>query len=138
MKDPPDFWDDTHWRSTFSEIHVMFVSAFYFASGLDIHIESASGAETTLRFTLDHTIRPTSDWYRSATLSGRLTIDDRILVITAYELDWHFDTISSRCDRYAISATQGQYGVRFDVPDTVYFGTTDDMREAIDRVNGPR
>ena len=138
VKDSPEFWDEMHWRSAFSEVHVLLVSGFYFGSDRDIRIAYESGGRTTLRFTLDNSI-VSNDWYRSVTLSGRVTIDDRTLEITAYEMDWHFNTISdSSCDRYEVRATQGEYGVRFDVPDAVYSGTTDDMREVIDRVNGPR
>ena len=138
VKDSPDFWDETHWRSAFGEVHVLLVSAFYFGSDRDIRIASASGGNTTLRFTLDNSI-VSNDWYRSVTLSGRITIDDRTLEITAYEMDWHFNTISDNsCDRYEVRASQGEYGVRIEVPDAVYSGTTDDMREVIDRVNGRR
>ena len=139
VKDSPDIWDATNWSPQLADIHVLLVSGFYFASDRDIRVESAVRGETTLRFALDNTTLSKADWYRSVRLEGQVSIDDRTLEITAYEMDWHFNTVNDNsCDRYEVRATQGQYGVRFDVPDVVYFGTTDDMREAIDRVNGPR
>ena len=138
LKNPRDFWENTYWRPRYAKLHDLLVSALYHASDRDIRVESVSGGETTLRITLDNTIVRKSDWYRSARLEGRVTIDDRTLEITAYEMDWHFDTVGDYCGRYEVFATQGRYGVRIEVPDTVYYGTTDDLREVIDRVNGRR
>ena len=139
MKDSPDIWDETYWDPPFADIHELLVSALYHVSNDDIRVESTVLGETTLRYTLINTTRPKSDWYRSQRLEGHITIDDRTREITAYEMDWHFDTVDSdSCDRYEVRASQGRYGVRIEVPDAVYSGTTDDMREVIDRVNGPR
>ena len=139
VKDAPDIWEKTEWWPGYADIHVLIVSALYFASDDDVRAATTNLDETTLRFTLNNTTLSKGDWYRSLTLTARVTVDDRTLEITAYEMDWHFDTVSSdSCDRYEVRASQGEYGVRIDVPDVVYFGTTDDMREAIDRVNGPR
>ena len=111
----------------------------YHASNDDISVESTVLGETTLRFALNNTTLPNADWYQSVRLEGHVTINERTQVITAYEMDWHFNAISNdSCDRYEVRASRGRYGVRIDVPDAVYDGTTDDMREAIDRVNGPR
>lgn len=139
VKDPPDIWDETNWWPTYGEVQVLLVSALYFASDRDVRIVSTSGGETTLGFRLDESILPAAEWYRSLTLSGQVTIDERTSEITAYEMEWYFDTAGSdSCDRYSVSATGGEYGVQFIVPNDVYFGTTDDIREAIDRINGPR
>ena len=139
VKDAPDIWEKTEWWPGWGNPHVMLVSALYFASDDDVRAAMTNLDETTLRFTLNNTTLSKGDWYRSLTLTARVTVDDRTLEITAYEMDWHFDTVSSdSSDRYEVRASQGEYGVRIDVPDVVYFGTTDDMREAIDRVNGPR
>ena len=139
VKDSPDIWDETNWEPSFADIHILLVSALYHASNDDISVESTVLGETTLRFTLNDTTLPKPDWYQSARLEGHVTINDLTLEITAYEMDWHFNTIrDNSCDRYEVRASQGQYGVRIDVPDAVYSGTTDDMREAIDRVNGQR
>ena len=138
VKDSPDIWAETNWAPTFSDPHVLLVSALYFASDRDIRVASAIPGETTLTIMLNNTTSPRVDWYRSVRLEGQITIDDRTLEITAYEMDWHFDTVGDYCDRYEVFATQGRYRVRIEVPDAVYSGTTDDMREVIDRVNGRR
>ena len=123
----------------YGEVHELLVNALYHASNDDIRVESTVLGETTLRLTLNNTTIPKADWYQSLRLDGHVTINDRTLEITAYEMDWHFNTTSSdSCEQYQIRASHGQYGVRIDVPDAVYSGTTDDMREAIDRVNGQR
>ena len=138
-KDAPDIWEKTEWWPAYGEVHELLVSALYHAANDDISVESTVFGETTLRISLNNTTLSKADWHRSVRLEGHVTIDDRTLEITAYEMDWHFDTVSSdSCDRFEVRASQGEYGVRIDVPDVVYFGTTDDMREAIDRVNGPR
>lgn len=139
LKDATNVWDETHWWPSRGEIHILLASAFYFALDRDIRVTSMSGGKTTLRFTLDNNIISKSDWYRSVTLTGIVTIDDRTFEITAYEMDWHYDTVrSNSCDRFLARATNGVYGVPIHVPDDVYFGTTDEVREAIDRINGPR
>ncbi len=139
VKDPPDIWEESDWWPGWSDLHVLLVSALYYAPNDDIRVESTVLGETTLRFTLNKTTLPKADWYQSVRLEGHVTINDRTLEITAYEMDWHFNAIGNdSCDRYEVRASQGEYGVRIEVPDTVYFGTTDEMREAIDRVNGPR
>jgi len=139
IKDSPEIWENTYWLPTFAEIHESLVSVLYFASEHDVRVASAIGGETTLRFVLNKTTLPKADWYRSVGLSTRITIDDRTLEIISYEMDWHFNTISDNsCDRYEVRASQGEYGVRIEVPDAVYSGTTDDMRKVIDRVNGRR
>lgn len=139
VKDAPDTWDRTEWWPVYGEIHELLVSALYHASNDDIRVESTVLGETTLRFTLNNTTLPKADWYQSVRLEGHVTINDRTLEITAYEMDWHFNAISDdSCDWYEVRASQGEYGVRIEVPDAVYSGTTDDIREIIDRVNGPR
>ena len=115
------------------------MSAFYFALDRDIRVVYTGGGETKLRIGLENTIVPNTDWYRSINLEGSITVDDRSFEITSYEMDWHFDTVDrDGCNRFTTRATGGQYRVRFNVPDVVYFGTTDDLREAIDSINGPR
>ena len=139
VKDSPDIWNETNWQPSFGDIHLLLVSALYHASNDDISVESTVLGETTLRFALNNTTLPNADWYQSARLEGHVTINERTQVITAYEMGWHFNAISNDdCDRYEVRASQVRYGVRIDVPDAVYSGTTDDMREAIDRVNGQR
>ena len=116
----------------------MLVSAMYFGSWGGIGVTTANGSETVLRFQLDRTTA-TADWFRSAELSGQITVDDDTMEITDYEMDWSFDvTTDSTCRGYVVRATDGVYGVPINVPDDVYFGTTDEVREAIDRINGPR
>ena len=138
VKDPPDFWRETRWRSGFTRLQRMLVSALYFASWDGIRVSSVNNGETVLRIDLDRTTA-SSDWFRSAELRGRITVDDDTMEITDYEMDWYFDvTTGSSCNQYEVRATNGAYGVRIDVPDEVYFGTTDDIRDAIDRINGPR
>ena len=138
IKDPPDFWRETRWRSGFTRLHRLLVSAMYFGSWGGIRVTTANGSETVLRFQLDRTTA-TADWFRSAELSGQITVDDDTMEITDYEMDWSFDvTTDSTCRGYVVRATDGVYGVPINVPDDVYFGTTDEVREAIDRINGPR
>ena len=138
VKDAPDIWEGTEWWPGWGDPHVLLVSALYHASN-DIRVVSAINGETTLRFVANNTTLSKADWYRSASLKGQITINDHTLQITAYAMDWYFNTVSNdSCDRYEIRASRGRYGVRIEVPDTVYFGTTDDMRDVIDRVNGPR
>ena len=138
LKNSPEIWDRTDWRQGFGELHVLLVSALYFASSEDIRVSTVVSGETSLRFLLERSILG-STWYRSAELRGRVTLDNDTLKIMSYEMDWLFDvTRSNSCDRYVIRTTNGEYGVSFDVPDDVYFGTTDAVRDAIDRINGPR
>ncbi len=138
LQNDPEFWTTTDWRSGFSRLQRLLVSALYFGTRDGIRVSRVIDGETTLRFLLDRTtVR--SDWFRSAELRGRVTIDDDTMEVIAYEMDWLFDVIrSNSCDRYVIRTTDGEYGVTIDVPDEVYFGTTDAVRDAIDRINGPR
>ena len=138
QKNPSDLWQNTEWRSTFGELQVLLVSALYFVSADDIRVSTVINGETTLRFLLERTTVK-ADWFRSAELRGRITLDNDTLHIKGYEMDWLFDvTRSNSCDRYVIRTSEGRYGVTIDVPDDVYFGTTDAVRDAIDRINGPR
>ena len=138
LLDDPKFWDRTVWRTGFSQIHDLIVSALYFASDDDFRISTVIRGETTFRFLLERTIT-WSTWYRSAELRGRITLDDDTLHIKAYEMDWLFDVIrSNSCDRFVIRTTNGQYGVPIEVPDEVYERTTSGNRNAIDDINGPR
>ena len=138
LLDDPKFWERTVWRTGFSQIHDLIVSALYFASDDDFRISTVIGGETTLRFLLERTIT-WSNWYRSAELRGRITLDDDTLHIKAYEMDWLFDVIrSNSCDRFVIRTSNGQYGVPIEVPDEVYERTTSGNRNAIDSINGPR
>ena len=137
-RNPAELWQNTEWRSSFSNLHVLLVSALYFASDDDIRVSTVIDGKTTLRFLLERTTVK-ADWFRSAELRGRITIDDDTMEVTAYEMDWLFDvTRSNSCDRYVIRTTEGEYGAQFEVPDDVYFGTRDDVRDAIDSINGPR
>ena len=138
LLDDPKFWERTDWRPGFSRIHDLLVSALYFASDDDFRVSTVISGETSLRFLLERTIT-WSNWYRSAELRGRITLDNNTLEIKAYEMDWLFDVIrSNSCDRFVIRTTDGQYGVQLEVPDEVYERTTSGNRAAIDRVNGPR
>ena len=138
LKNSPEIWDRTDWRQGFGELHVLLVSALYFASSEDIRVSTVISGETSLRFLLERSILG-SAWYRSAELRGRVTLDSDTLKIKSYEMDWLFDvTRSNSCDRYVIRTTNGEYGVPFDVPDEVYEGTSNANRNAIDRVNGRR
>ena len=138
LKNSPEIWDRTDWRQGFGELHVLLVSALYFASSEDIRVSTVISGETSLRFLLERSILG-STWYRSAELRGRVTLENDTLKIKSYEMDWLFDvTRSNSCDRYVIRTTNGEYNVRIEVPDEVYFGTTDAVRDAIDSINGPR
>ena len=138
LLDDPKFWERTVWRTGFSQIHDLIVSALYFASDDDFRISTVISGETTFRFLLERTIT-WSTWYRSAELRGRITLDDDTLHIKAYEMDWLFDVIrSNSCDRFVIRTSNGQYGVPIEVPDEVYERTTSGNRNAIDDINGPR
>ena len=133
VKNDSSFWDGTNWRHGFSEIHVLLVSALYFADEDDFRISTVISGETTLRFLLTRNINDPS-WSRSSELRGEITLDNRTNVITRYKMDWLFNVVrSNSCDRYVIRATEGEYGVAFDVPDDVYEGTTDYNRGRIDR-----
>ena len=138
LLDDPKFWERTVWRTGFSQVHDLLVSALYFASDDDFRVSTVISGETSLRFLLERTIT-WSNWYRSAELRGRITLDNNTLEIKAYEMDWLFDVIrSNSCDRFVIRTTDGQYGVQLEVPDEVYERTTSGNRAAIDNVNGPR
>ena len=133
IKNDPDLWDRTNWRRGLSEIRELVISALYFADEDDFRISTVISGETTLRFLLTRNIfEPT--WSRSSELRGEITIDNRTNVITRYKMDWLFNVVrSNSCDRYVIRGTEGQYNVPFDVPDDVYEGTTDEIRDNIDR-----
>ena len=138
IKDPPELWQNTEWRTVYSNLHVLLASALYFGSDDDIRVSRVNRGQTRLRFTLYDTILK-YDWFRSAELRGWIEIDDDTMEIVGYEMDWFFNVIGSNsCKQYRVTATEGEYGVQIDVPDHVYFGTTDDVRDAIDRINGPR
>ena len=138
-RDPDDFWDRTHFRMGFNNIQDLLVSILYFSDEDDLRVTRRDG-ETTVRVLLERsTAQPA--WARSVTLRGRFTVSDRTGVITDYELDWLFDTISSNsCDRYKIRAWEGEYGVQFEIPDEVYEGTSDQNRRWLDEdvLDGPQ
>ena len=133
IKNDPDFWQGTHFRSGFATVQDVLISALYFADENDIRISTVISGQTTLRFLLlRNTVEPT--WSRSSELRGEITLDNNTNVIIRYKMDWLFDTIrDNSCKRYVATATEGEYNVPFDVPDEVYEGTTDYNREAIDR-----
>ena len=138
LLDDPKFWERTVWRPSLGEIHVLLVSALYFASEDDFRVSTVLSGETSIRFLLERTIVKAS-WFRSVELRGRISLDNDTLEITGYEMDWLFDTTRSRsCDRYVVRASDGQYGVSIEVPDEVYQRTTDRNRIWIDRINGSR
>lgn len=138
LLDDPEFWRRTVWRTGFSLIHNLILSALYYSDDDDFRISTVISGETTLRFLSERTITK-SPWYRSAELRGRITLDSRTLHIKAYEMDWLFDvTRSNSCDRFVIRTSDGQYGVPIEVPDEVYERTTSGNRNAIDSINGPR
>ena len=138
LKDPPELWQNTEFRTVYSNLHILLVSALYYASEDDIRVSTVISGQTRLRFTLYDSILK-YDWFRSAELRGWLSIDNDTLEITSYEMDWFFDVVrDNSCKQYSVTATEGKYGVPIDVPDDVYFGTTNDVRDAIDGVNGPR
>lgn len=133
VKDDPDFWEGTHFRSGLATVQDLLVSALYFAEEDDIRISTVVSGQTTLRFLLlRNTVEPT--WSRSSELRGEITLDDRTNVIIRYKMDWLFNVVrSNACDRYVIRGTEGEYNVPFDVPDDVYEGTTNFNRGRIDR-----
>ena len=131
VRNPDDFWDDTHFRQGFTSVQDLLVSILYFSDEDDLRVTKRNG-ETTVRVLLERSIAHPA-WARSVTLRGRFTVNDRTGVITDYELDWLFDVISrDSCDRYKIRAWEGEYGVEFEIPDEVYEGTSDENRRKLD------
>ena len=130
-RDPDDFWDDTNFRSGFTSVQRLLVSILYFSDDDDLSVTRRNG-ETMVRVFLERsTIKP--DWARSVELRGRFTVNDRTGVITGYELDWYFDVIASdSCDHYKVRAWDGEYGVRFEIPDEIYNGTSAENRRRLD------
>ena len=132
LKDDPEFWRRTDFRRGFSRIHLLLVSALYFGTSDDIRVSTVISGETSLRFLLEQ-VTTYANWWRSVELRGRVVLDSDTLEIKGYEMDWLLDvTRSGICDRYAVRASEGVYGVSFEVPDEVYLGTTDYNRNLID------
>ena len=133
LKDDPDFWDRTEMRTAFNTVQDLLVSALFFAEEGDIRISTVISGQTTLRFLLTRSIVAPS-WSSTPELRGEITLDNRTNVIVRYKMDWLFDSIRGNlCERYVATGTEGEYGVPFDVPDDVYEGTTDEIRDTIDR-----
>ena len=131
VRNPDDFWDDTHFRQGFTSVQDLLVSILYFSDEDDLRVTNRNG-ETTVRVLLERSVAHPA-WARSVTLRGRFTVNDRTGVITDYELDWLFDVISrNSCDRYKIRAWDGEYGIRFEIPDEIYNGTSAENRRRLD------
>ena len=137
LKDDPEFWQRTNFRRGFSRIHMLLVSALYFGTVDDIRVSTVISGETSLRFLVDK-VATYANWWRSVELRGRVILDTATLEIKGYEMDWLLNvTRSGICDRYAVRATEGEYGTSFEVPDEVYRGTTDYNRDLIDGYSSP-
>ena len=107
------------WRGELSDPHHMLESILYYADWTDAEVSVDPDGRTTLRLELDRVRGATGSPVESVEIV--LIIDDETYEILEYSMDWNLDDVT--CDTYQIEATDGQYGIAFELPDTVRGGS---------------
>lgn len=108
-------YDVTNWRLGFTDPIEMLINVITYANPGEVTIERPSERTITLSGTLESL--PPPNWANSVALGVNITLDAETLHISGYELRWRFAVRSSgSCSRYEVDASEGEYGVRIEVP----------------------
>ncbi len=114
-----DIFDNTGWRSGFSNPFTMFSSVLLLADPNDIRVSEPEPGLLRLDVYLEKSL-VNVPWSDSEVLSANLTIDAETHEIRSYFMSWQFELRrENACSRYSSKATEGEYGIDIEIPPAI-------------------